>query len=276
MKKILVPVDYTPASEAAAEYAVSFASSINCEIVLFHAMQVPVPTSEIPPVYFTGPELEIENREKIQGYAKALKEKFPDASIRSEIRYDFVKDGISEMAKTTSEFRMIFMGITPAGGFMQMFPGGTAVNLINEINIPLVIVPGDAKYKQVKRIVAAVDTEAIDLMKQGKPLRDLTLLSGSEIVFAHIIEKDEQLTEARKDKFRSQIEGAFKGLTPSIVFQSGPDLYKGLEEVAESQNADMLVMFHHKRGFLKSLFSIEHTRKYAYMTRIPLVVLPLD
>ncbi|RYE53918.1 MAG: universal stress protein [Sphingobacteriales bacterium] len=41
MKKILVPIDYSPYSDNAVEYAIKIAKKINAEIHLCHSLEIP-------------------------------------------------------------------------------------------------------------------------------------------------------------------------------------------------------------------------------------------
>lgn len=276
MKKILVPVDYSEVCQSAVNYALKLAPVLNSEITLFHAMQVPVPPAEIPPVYITGPELETEETNKLRNYTDKLRKENPDARIAFELRYDFVKDSISSMADAEGDYKLIIMGITPAGSFMQSFPGGTAVNLINEVSIPLLIVPQHAQYKSVKRIIVALGKEALDYKTIFRPLRELALLHNAEVHFVHIIKSSDPSDHEHKNRVEDQLSNVFKGLSIHFRYPVNEELYKGINEQVTEMNADMLVMLHHKRGFLASLFSTEHTRRLAYLTTVPLMVIPVD
>lgn len=274
MKKILVPVDYSEVSESAVNYAAPLAGEMHCELVVFHAMQVPVPPTEIPPVYFTGPELEAEQKNKLESYTDELKKKYPQTKISCELRYDFVKDGISGLTNENPEYRMIVMGITPAGTMMQAFPGGTAVNVINDISIPVLIVPQQTVFRKIRKILTGIVPGKSEETADLKELREIALLNKSSVDFIHVRVTGEDVNETWKIRTEDEITNAFRGITINFRYPYHHDLYEGLNEEAAVSNADLLVMIHRKRNFFQSLFTKEHTRKLAYNTKVPLLVIP--
>ena len=62
MKKILVPIDFSPASRNASEYAASLAKAFDAEVYLLHVFMEPVPSSEAPVAWMImGSELQDTN-----------------------------------------------------------------------------------------------------------------------------------------------------------------------------------------------------------------------
>ena len=77
MKKILVPIDFSPASHNASEYAASLAKAFDAEIYLLHVFTEPVPASEAPMAWMIiGSELQDANDALVNEEINILKKKY--------------------------------------------------------------------------------------------------------------------------------------------------------------------------------------------------------
>lgn len=267
MDKILVPIDYTSVSENAVTYAMEFAKARKASVILYHALHIPVPSSEIPLAYITEKDLRTEATRDLENYASKVSALYPDVKIEWNLTVDFVKNGIAEASKTNN-VSLIIMGLTPAG-FLERITGSNSTNLLDDLEVPLIIVPVTAKFKVPVRIMVAFDLRTDSPSELFSPVKELATQFQSEVMFAHI---GNESSNSKSEKFIKELQIEFKDVPHTFSFHENEDVYSGIENLLIELKADLLVMCHHERNFFSGLFSESHTRKMVWVSELPVMV----
>src|SRR5579859_329819 len=156
MKKILVTVSFSPDSMNAARYAADMAAAIGAELCLFHVLQIPVSVAEIPitdSVYEgmeeTGlkwlNELQEELQKRTEGKIK----------ISSDMNAGSISYRISEQCNAEKPF-VVIMGVS-GNPIDHFFTGNTPLYAIRNLPYPLLVVPENAIFHPLKKVVLACD-----------------------------------------------------------------------------------------------------------------------
>jgi nucleotide-binding universal stress UspA family protein len=139
IKKILVPVDFSEASDQAARYAIDLAQQLSgpdasVAIELVHAWQLAgyaTPTSDL------AKETERALHDQIDGYAKAT---IPGGiAVRTHLRLGVPYDEIVSLA-TEIQADLIVMGTTGKTGLEHFLVGSVAERVIRSATMPVITV----------------------------------------------------------------------------------------------------------------------------------------
>lgn len=268
MKKILVPVDFSDTSVNAAEYAMHLSANISdAEIILYNVYDKISNSSdndgEGSKKYIVTNELR-EMGAKFTG---------PD---KGNITY-IAEEGsfVSNLEKyvTSNSIDLVVMGITGSSRLKQVFMGTNTLNVIRHINIPVMIIPPDAKYKGINNVLFTSDFKEVDSTTPFNALTSLLDLFKSKLYIVNVdSEHYIELTEEYK-KERVVLEEKLGGYSPEFSFLRSFDFLDGISTFVDTKGIDAIITVPKKHNFLSQLFVTSNTKKLAYHSHVPIIAI---
>jgi len=191
MKNILFPTDFSPNANNALNFAVEIARKVNGNLILFHAYSVQLIDPNMPAeIYLSAYQEEEktakENLEKLSG---RIIEANKDASGKSLFATDaIVTQGlvVDEVLSMIDEYKIdiVVMGTHGASGITELILGSNTASIIEKSPAPVLAIPHNADYKDLKNIVYAYDD-----IKSGLP-SFRKLLEFAEIYDSDLIQQN--------------------------------------------------------------------------------------
>ena len=273
MKTILAATDYSTTSLNALRYAAELALQTKSNLLLYHAFQVPVISSEAVVVAIPFGEIEKQNNSKLKIIVTSFRKKYGN---KIEINYlaqmGFTVDVLEEVVKT-HKIDLMVMGIKGAGKISEIVIGSRASDVTGRVNCPVLIIPEKASFKKLKKIVFASDNEKISDTANFKVLKELTYIFKSKLILLNVRDPS-KLISSEKRKI-SQIEKCFKGIKHSVNFITNKydDVVAGINDFVKDKDADMVAMISRKHSLLCRIFNERKTKKMAFHTHVPLLSL---
>jgi nucleotide-binding universal stress UspA family protein len=269
MKKFLVPLDFSDASINAAEYAVALTSQIpEAEIILYHVynrISLPTLTSKDEGSRQHVSENELNEVKSKIGQGKD--------NISTVVEEGSFVETLSEYALGNA-IDMVIMGITGSSRIKQVFMGTNTLNVIRQVDCPVMIIPAEAKFAGLKKVVFTSDftdvartTPFISLRKildTFKPSLDILNVDSEH--FVELTPEFKIEREAMEDKL-----GAYN---PEFSFLRSYDFLEGISSYVETREMDAIITVPRKHSFLSQLFKTSHTKKLAYHSRVPIIAVP--
>lgn len=269
MKKIVVPIDFSDTSVNAAKYAIEMAKNIpEASIILYHVY------SSISFSSLTSKD--VNSRQMIsEAELKILKEKqesgFDAISCVAESG-SFVESLADYVLGNHVD--LVVMGITGSSKLTQVFMGTNTLNVIRNISCPVMIIPPDAKYTGLKRVVLTSDFKDVarttpftaikKILDLFKPKLDILNVDSEH--FVELTPEFKLEREAMEDKLRSY--------DPEFSFLRSYDFLQGISSFVETRNIDAIITVPRKHGFLSQLFVTSNTKKLAYHSTVPIIAVP--
>ena len=271
MKKLLVPLDFSPCSFNAMENAIEVADHLNMELLLFHSFLVPVVAAEYGAA-FSNEALE-QAQETAQMHFNHVEDAFPRLS---EVPYETLVRGgslVDNIRLLSSEFdiAMIVMGSHGATGLQRALLGSNAYSIMNNIHIPVIALPENANLKQIKRLGLAGDYKTTPKPEVLNAVKALANAFYAEVRVIHI-DQEKNLDSEQLETAKS-LEKHLKGVKHSFYFKRDMDVEDGLVEFAKEHEIDLLVMVHHRHNLLERLLHVSETRRIAMDIPMPLMVI---
>jgi nucleotide-binding universal stress UspA family protein len=270
MKTILVPTDYSDAAKNAADYAVNFAKEINARVLLFHAYSLPiVPSPDALILVPTAAEWNKDNEDLLKIEVARLRRK-----TNVEIGYKAVMGlAVDEIKEEEKKAEFIVMGITGAGALSETILGSITTATLKKISKPVIVIPEHVHYKNPERIVLASD---LDPLKNAKILDKLNALVAqfkSVIYIVNVKEKKDELTVANAIA-EVQLDTTLKDVEHFYYYPENENPVEGINEFVKAKKADMVAVVPHHHTFVERLFHRSFSKKMAFHTHVPLLVLP--
>ncbi|PJJ83534.1 universal stress protein [Mucilaginibacter auburnensis] len=284
MKTILVPTDLSATADNAAQYAVHLAEIIKADVKLCNAIKVPADsvfanTVVWPLENYDSLKESIDNdlqsscnKLTLEENASLGKHTFP--RINSVSRPGNVAEVVNEIV-TTERIPLVVMGLSGAGALNRFFLGSNSEEVIENADFPLLLIPSDVSFKQIKKIAFATDFNKKDLQSVYS-LISFARHFDAEIMIAHITDDAQDDEEHQKvaNDFLSDI--CDKANYSKIYYRRvrSVDVERGLDWICEHSFSDMIAMSHGDHNFIDSFFSGSYTKKLARHVNIPLLVYP--
>ncbi len=277
MKTILVPTDYSASAKNAALYAINLASQLQVQnIILYNAYQAPPVITEtgVMPTA-TTPFFDIETLRKISNtgmeHFKHSIESFCPAGVKIEQHTEFaaLDNDVDHICKKTGA-DLIVMGITGTSKIEEVLIGSTALSVVKNTKIPVIIVPSDAKYISIKNVMLACDYKNVAETTPVQAIKSILDATKAALHAVNIYKSDKEITSAKTYQ-QELLHSLLKEYEPQFHFEYNEDFIKGLNDFVEANNIDLIITIPKKHGFFEGLFKERHIKKLAFHSHVPLM-----
>lgn len=276
MKRILFPTDFSEAATNAFVHALEFANSIDGELVLLHAFDLPVFDSQ----YFPENYMLIYESVELTQF-EIFKDELPKLhAIAQKRNLDGIKmihrlmDGnlLSTIERAIKEDHIdyVIMGTEGVTGWSEVLLGTHATAVISDVSIPVFSIPVKAEFKPVKNIVFTTRFRDKDKPALKKVLK-LAKKMGAKIKCLYVKKDSSDVTKETIKEWENEF--ANEPVDFNVIFS---------EEVKESildfimfKKVDVLVMLTYKRNFFENLFHHSLTKDCASHLDIPVLAIPI-
>lgn len=271
MKKIIAPVDFSEPSVNAAKYAVQLASDLpDSTVTLYYVYETIVAGSDGTPllidpdarknvaiVALNNLKTEIENISKI-----------PVEIVAEEGR---LAPCLEKYVKQ-NEIDLIVMGITGSSKLEQLIIGSNTLNVISKDICPVFIIPGNASYKKIDRVIFTSDLKNVASTTPLRPLKKMLDMLHPELYVVHVTAAQTAVPKTELEEKRI-LEPLLKNYNPHYFFVMEEDFTAAVDKFAEEYAADIIITVPRKHSFLSGLFKESNTKKLAYHSNLPILAL---
>jgi nucleotide-binding universal stress UspA family protein len=272
IKNILVPVDFTQISTNAIEYVKHLAKKMNSKVVLLHTNKLVIVTNEVMDTIYTGLD---DNDEDVHLKLDVLLREFKYIGLVATkkvglgVLADDVKDAVAEF-----DIDLIVTGTSGAKGVDAFFFQTTSVTIFKEVTCPVLIIPANAIFKTIHKMMYATDFLEADI-QELEYVCDVAAVFDAEVIVSHIYSNSDELNKNKLALDLLAITMArtieYKNISYKLFYNE--NVHDGLEQNIETLDIDILCMAKSEKNFFQNVFSKSNTKVMAYHTRVPLLVL---
>lgn len=259
MNTVIVPVDFSETSLNAARYAVKLLTGhYGVHMILHNVYEKASQASEI------------------QTKLEKLKAELMDIGIvKITLLAEEGSDFITELEKLArhQQADLIIMGITGRSALGQTFIGSNTLKMVEKKVCPILIVPPDAGYRDIKNVLLTSDFKNVISATPSVPIKKVLKTFRPSL---HIINVDHQhyvaLTEEYQQQ-RAQLAELFKEFNPEFYFLGLYNIDEAINQFAHDKNVDFIIVIHKEHSLMEKLFVKSHTKKLAYHSSVPVLAL---
>jgi len=279
MKTILVPTDFSVASDSATQYAFHLAKNIGSDVMLCHAVKIAMETPVAPQYGWVDYEgLKSDAVEELEVLSAALQEIPVHRNRKPVVEHVCEIGSLTDIIKVQAckqDIPLLVMGTSGAGSLSRFFLGSTSRDLIDAYILPTLLVPANAVFSKIRKIAFATDMGKGDAELIAK-VAELAKHFEAEILIVNITDNrfDEAVYEQKADEFLKAVSE--RTAYPEIYFRHllNDHISEGLYQLTESGMVDMIVMVHRRHDLLEQIFKSSQSQKMARRSKIPLLVFP--
>lgn len=270
MKTLIVPVDFSPAATNAANYALDFAHVISAGITLMYVYQVPAAVSEAPVAAATINEVINDAEKKILELKDELIRKSGGKlKVYAEIKEGFITTQIEAYCKTVKPYAVV-MGSNGENGIERILFGSNTLSAIQNLSWPLIIVPQGATFKSIHKVGLACDLKNVAAAVHAESIKRLLADFKSELHILHVSPEQNKITDTAIAG-AELIRDMFIDVNPQFHFLNGINIEAAINEFAEKNNLDMLIVIPKKHGLIEAIFHRSETKHIKLRTHLPLL-----
>ena len=280
MKKILVPTDFSKCADNALNFSVQIAKLMQADIVLVHIVESDTG------VYMDYMGVQKEQEEqmlreaatKLGMIVEAIRE-FENVIIETQLYTGYVKENILAAVENTKADIVIMGTMGAVGGIGEKVWGTKTASVTGGSNVPVIAVPYSYNWSVPGEILFATNRFEKDpgLLNSFFGIARLFKSRIHAVVFtdedsaagADFVDHSREL-ESYKDFLRQK----FPAQQIITVHLSGRKFEETLQEYIDKNGIGMVAMVSLQRHFLSRFIHPSATRRMAYHTTIPLLVIP--
>jgi len=274
MNSILIPTDFSHTSYNTISYGIALAAALQAKtLVLYNAYQPfvsddpafdPILLNDIS----TYKSISEEGLEKIK---TAFHSQIPSSiQVIYESDYNTIEEGIKNACEKHNT-ELIIMNITgEPGGIEEILIGSTAVSLSRHSKIPVLIIPQEAKYNGLKKVLLALDFKKLE---QTTPAAEINKILDATDAALNIVHVEHNQVDAGK-AFTSEkniLDILFANHKPEYHFIQGEAVTSTINNFADEIGADLMIIVPKKHSFLENIFKGSSTKKLVFHSHIPVL-----
>jgi len=270
MKKILVPCDFSDSSDNALQYATKAAAAFSADLVLVHINQYPVVAPEIGLSSYTYQDAD---KDSLDALAK-LKNKIIGQGFQGNIECFSEMGDVSESVEKFAHEQgaeLIIMGISGHGSkFMKNLVGSAAVDLSNQIDIPVLIIPPGYTYRQAKTLVYACHYEEQIMIEPGfLKVREFSEKMGAQLHLLHVIEDENKNDKFPLHESYTEHVGAPADLKTFVIHEK--HAAQAILHFLDDHAVDVICIHPKKHPLMERLFKSTVTNEVAFNSKVPVL-----
>jgi len=272
MRHIIVPTDFSATSVNAAFYAAEIARSVQAELLLLHAVVLPVTVSEVP-LPPDSYEISIAEANHSLAELKAKLEATPGQrlSVTCKATTNSFLGEIETFNNKKEIFAMI-MGTSGAGATEAFFLGSFSLTAAKHLHHPLIVVPPGYSFGGIRKIGLACDMHNVTETVPVAAIKAFFDHFDARLELLYVSKPGERmypevLTES---KF---MQNSLAGLHPQVRIGTNDDTKEGLEEFVHKSGLDLLILLPKERNFVDRIFHKSITKKMVLHPEVPIMIL---
>lgn len=269
-KAIIHPTDFSDCANNALEFALMIAKKMDFKIVIVHALdfsEVSVTSRNATSMLENSKKLEDEAKAKLQELGSKIQNE--EIVVEASIHSGRIGNWLPEYAhEINAEF--VVMGTTGASTMANKVMGSHTFDILKKTKTPVIAVPQKARIQDFKEFVYLQDYRTPDM----EPLSSLAALAkpfSASIDIVHFAEGNDKEGAEKFDELQSRIQ---KEIDYKFVFHYNftPDIHKGIQNMMEDMNPDLLVLVMRNQNFFQRLFKGSLTEDLVNYCNTPLLV----
>jgi len=277
MKKILFPTDFSLTAANAFIYALHLAKGINAEIFVLHSYEMPIisTTSSGQPdlIQNVYESIELNNFDRFKTEGPKLRQLAAEHEM-SSIKLTFIfEEGllISNMKRIIENENIDFvvMGTNGDNTLEKKILGSNTINVINNIQIPILSVPGKAKFRSLYSFGFATILNESDKAGIDKIIHIAEGLNA-EVKLLHVLRRENREIVSIIKKWKDY----FNNDKVKIYTVLNPNLEESVFYFIDEHLIDVMCIVKRQLNFFQRIFTSSLSKQLSYHSDVPVLILP--
>ncbi|HEX5625448.1 MAG TPA: universal stress protein [Saprospiraceae bacterium] len=272
MKAVLIPIDFSKASDAALLFGLHLAKKEKATPFILHVVSPYAGLDNNIYQIFDYSEYLEERRLATEDYLFKFKQKNNLGKLSTQVICE--SGNVTELILNYSiekQCGLIIMGALGSSNISKILLGSNTQSVLGLSKIPLMIIPLGYSFEDYnKKVCFATDFHFKLNHRSLELLEQFNFLKTAWIQFVHI--SDEKIP-VYKEKHSELIALLFGKLKTKIKYIFSDNLSSSLETYMQASESSLLILLPHNHNFLYNLFFRGHTVSLIRKLKYPILVL---
>ncbi len=290
LRRILVPVDLSPASENALLFACNMAHLFNANLEVVYVMDSIFEGAKPSPSGFLSSYRKTMQDEVDAFVQKAMEEsgvKCPGAPVdhningpteqttpwlRTNIAFGFPEEVLADISEQAD---LLVIGTTGRGNLSRKLFGSVSIAVSQNAKCPVLLVPPQAAYRGFHHILYASNFESLDPLTIKQTVA-FSRRFNSQLHFVHVGQADEKGVDLEKKLF--EINYVYSDANMPFIFSKiiGDNVVESLHEYAFEHRINLFVFVTQHRSFWSEMLHHSISKEMLLHTSTPVLVIHAD
>jgi nucleotide-binding universal stress UspA family protein len=276
MKTLLIPVDFSDASENVLKYAADFSCDAHIEhIVVLKSFHISVYAELYPSADFvqlTTEEIN-EERQKVVADLKTLTKELlrkcnPLTKIKTVISDLPLVRAIHQSIEQEQPY-MIMIGSD--NDLADSYHGEQLIAIAKTSTIPVMIIPNHTHYKKIEKALVPCDIAAISKLGALKSFSDPTKFLHPQLLVLNVGPSKEHTTD--RDQLSEELAEPLKDYEYKVYHAEDNDVERGILGFADKQHVQLIIALPGKYSFFYNLTHKNITKALALNSHRAVLIL---
>ena len=274
MKKILFPTDFSEAATNAFVHALEFAKIVKAELVLLHTFEIPVYDSQFFPENYASiySSIELAKFEMFKDEIPKLRAIAAERNLEDIVIKHRLMDGdlIYNLKNAVEEDQIDFviMGTSGASDWTKFFTGSNTNSVISGVDVPVLCIPADAKFKKIKTIGFTTRYREKDKEVLKKILK-IAQKTDAKVKSLYVRSSDTDVADATIKEWEKE----FAAENVEFLVLPSDEIKETILDFILYKDIDILTTITHKRSFFESIFESSFSKKITKEVSIPVLIM---
>ncbi|MBP1222312.1 universal stress protein [Flavobacterium sp. 1355] len=277
MKKILFPTDFSEAANNAFVHALEFAKIVNGELILLHTFEIPVYDSQFFPENYASiySSIELAKFEMFKDEIPklrtiAMERKLEDIVIKHRLMDGDLLYNLKNAVKE-DEIDFVIMGTTGDSDWTKFFLGSNTSSVISGVDVPVLCVPIDAKFRKIRTIGFTTRYREKD-KKELKKVLKIAKKTDAKVKSLYVKTSNSDVSAETVKEWEKE----FANDNVEFLVLPSDEVKETILDFVLYKDIDVLAMITHKRSFFESIFDSSFTKKMSKETSVPVLIMHED
>ena len=257
MNTVIVPLDFSDTSINAAEYAAQLLNNHeNINMILYHAYDK---------------DWESDSSEEKLAELKTKFDKKYTLNITTAAEKDDFIHGIEKLIRH-KRADLVIMGNTGHSPMAEVFMGSNTLKISETKACPILIVPANSQYHEVKNVLLASDFKNARTTTPSAPIKSFLNTTKANL---HIVNVNSEHYVALTEEFakeKEDLENMFSEFNPEFYFVRLYDVNDALNQFATDKNIDLIITIQRQHSLLYRRFRSSHIKNLKNNSSVPVLV----
>ncbi|WP_235296424.1 universal stress protein [Portibacter marinus] len=271
MKNILIPFDFGKIGLNAMKYAFQMHKE-EAKYVILHILDGNLSLQD-PLTYTAGltrGDSIINEMDRLA--AETLAELSADYPFLSEVEVGSTVELIVDKVEK-GHFDAVVMGTRDKYDLFDKWLGTVSLGVVKRVGVPVYLIPNQAEYKKINRVVIATDHH-LESDRILEYLLEWNANYKADLHFVHIIDQKGKNEGFLRNIVEEYFEKRNLDFPFTVIQKEKGDIVKELINYSEQKEADLQVMITDKMSWLETMVSGSISKKMILKARKPTLFLP--
>lgn len=271
MKTIVVPTDFSLISLNAVNYAADMACVIGTSLSLIHVCPLPLVFSEIPIPQYGIERLIADAEKKLSEIGSEIIYRTRDRiKVVTIVKQGDLIEEVNNYCASVNPYAVV-MGAESAGFFEKILSGAKTLSAVKHLSWPLVIIPPGAKFERIRKIGLACDFRKVVETMPAKEIESLVQKFNAKLHILHVSEEGQGSFDQETIEESGWVQEILGKLKPKYHFIKSANIEKSINEFAEKNGIDFLIVLPKRHNLFSRLFQPSHSKRLVLHAYVPVM-----